>query len=359
VDKIKSGLIGCGRISYKHIEAIANLYKEVELICVCDIIEERANAKASEYVDLLVNKNVEQEIVKPRIYTDLDEMLNHEKMDLLSICTPSGLHPVHGVKAAKKHINVLSEKPMATNLKLADELIKICDEAKVKLFVVKQNRLNSTMQLLKKAVDKGRFGRIYMILSNVLWSRTQSYYDEAKWRGTWEYDGGAFSNQASHYIDSIEWLGGPVESVTAITGTLGRKIETEDTGSAVIRFRNGAIGNINVTMLTYPKNYEGSITIIGEKGTAKVGGVAINNIEKWEFEDVDEDDKLVASSNYEPPNVYGFGHTGYYENILEVLKGNAEPSTDGREGKKSLELIIGIYKSSREGRIIQFPLDLY
>ncbi|PKM52338.1 MAG: oxidoreductase [Firmicutes bacterium HGW-Firmicutes-7] len=359
MDKIKSGLIGCGRISYKHIEAIANLYKEVELICVCDIIEERANAKASEYVDLLVNKNVEQEIVKPRIYTDLDEMLNHEKMDLLSICTPSGLHPVHGVKAAKKHINVLSEKPMATNLKLADELIKICDEAKVKLFVVKQNRLNSTMQLLKKAVDKGRFGRIYMILSNVLWSRTQSYYDEAKWRGTWEYDGGAFSNQASHYIDSIEWLGGPVESVTAITGTLGRKIETEDTGSAVIRFRNGAIGNINVTMLTYPKNYEGSITIIGEKGTAKVGGVAINNIEKWEFEDVDEDDKLVASSNYEPPNVYGFGHTGYYENILEVLKGNAEPSTDGREGKKSLELIIGIYKSSREGRIIQFPLDLY
>lgn len=359
MEKIKFGLIGCGRISYKHIEAIANLYKEVELICVCDIIEERANAKASEYVDRLVNKDIKQEIVKPRIYTDLDEMLNHEKMDVLSICTPSGLHPVHGVKAAQKHINVLSEKPMATNLKLADELIKICDESKVKLFVVKQNRLNSTMQLLKRAVDKGRFGRIYMILSNVLWSRTQSYYDEAKWRGTWEFDGGAFSNQASHYIDSIEWLGGPVESVTAITGTLGRKIETEDTGSAVIRFRNGAIGNINVTMLTYPKNFEGSITIIGEKGIAKVGGVAINNIEKWEFEEADEDDKLVASSNYEPPNVYGFGHTGYYENILEVLKGNAEPSTDGREGKKSLELIIGIYKSSREGRTIQFPLDLY
>lgn len=357
--KIRFALVGCGRISYKHIEAIANLYQEAELLCVCDVVKERADAKASEYVENLVNKGIKQEIVKPKVYVDLDEMLANEEIDVLSICTPSGLHPVHGIRAAKKHIHVLSEKPMATNLKLADDLIKACDEARVRLFVVKQNRLNSTMQLLKRAVDKGRFGKIYMILSNVLWTRPQSYYDEAKWRGTWEFDGGAFSNQASHYIDTIEWLGGPVESVTAITGTLARKIEAEDTGSAVIKFRNGAIGNINVTMLTYPGNLEGSITIIGEKGTVKVGGVAINRIEKWEFEKEDEDDKLVASSNYEPPNIYGFGHTGYYENVLEVLKGKAEPNTDGREGKKSLELIMGMYKSSREGRTIQLPLDLY
>ena len=357
--KLRFGLIGCGRISYKHIDAMASLHKDAELICVCDIKEERAKAKANEYVESLNKKGINEDIVKPEVYLELDEMLEREKIDVLSVCTPSGLHPIHGIKAAKKHVNVISEKPMATNLKLADDFIKACDEAKVKLFVVKQNRLNSTMQLLKKAVDGGRFGKIYMILSNVLWARPQSYYDEAKWRGTWEFDGGAFCNQASHYIDSIEWLGGAVESVTAITGTLSRKIETEDTGSAVIKFRNGAIGNINVTMLTYPTNFEGSITIIGEKGTAKVGGVAINRIEKWEFAEEDEADRLVSLSNYEPPNIYGFGHTGYYENVIKVLKENAKPNTDGREGKRSLELIMGIYKSSREGRTIQLPLDLY
>lgn len=357
--KISFGLVGCGRISYKHIEAITSLCEEAELTCLCDIIKDRASAKAFEYRKILADKNTGQAIAEPRIYADLDEMLDNEKFDVLSICTPSGLHPVHGIKAAKKHISVLTEKPMATNLKSADALIKICEEAEVKLFVVKQNRLNSTVQLLKRAVDKGRFGNIYMILSNVLWLRPQNYYDEAKWRGTWEFDGGAFSNQASHYIDTLQWLGGPVESVTAITGTLARKIETEDTGSAVIKFKSGAIGNINVTMLTYPGNMEGSIAVIGEKGTAKLGGVAINTIEKWEFEDEDADDKLVASSCYEPPNIYGFGHTGYYKNILEVLKGKAEPNTDGHEGRKSLELITGIYQSSREGRTIQLPVGLY
>jgi UDP-N-acetyl-2-amino-2-deoxyglucuronate dehydrogenase len=350
--KVRFGLVGCGRISNNHVKAIASLYEEAELTCVCDILGERAITRALEY-----GKSVTGGVPEPRIYTNLDELLGIEEIDVLSICTPSGLHPVHGIMAAKKHINILTEKPMATSLKAADELIEACDEANVRLFVVKQNRLNSTVQLLKKAVDKGRFGKIYMILSNVLWLRPQSYYDEAGWRGTLELDGGAFCNQASHYIDSIQWLGGTVESVTAITGTLARRIEAEDTGSAVIQFKNGTIGNINVTMLTYPGNLEGSILVIGEKGTVKLGGVAINKIEKWEFEVGDEDDELVASSCYEPPNVYGFGHTGYYANVLEVLKGNAEPNTDGHEGRKSLELIAGIYKSSREGRTIQFPVD--
>ncbi|NJD02108.1 MAG: Gfo/Idh/MocA family oxidoreductase [Ruminiclostridium sp.] len=358
-EKIRFGLAGCGRISGKHIEAISYLDQAAELVCVCDLIKERANLKALAYLNYLENAGIKPEVPKPAVYADLDEMLKKEEIDILSICTPSGLHPVHGIKAAQKHIHVLTEKPMATNLRLADDLIKACDEAKVKLFVVKQNRLNSTMQLLKSAVDKGRFGKIHMILVNVLWSRPQSYYDEAKWRGTWEFDGGAFCNQASHYADLVEWLGGPVESVTAMTGTLARRIETEDTGSAVIRFRNGAIGSMNVTMLAYPKNVEGSITIIGEKGTVRVGGVAINRIERWEFQEEDEDDKIAASLSYEPPNVYGFGHTGYYRNVLEVLKGNAEPDIDGREGRKSLELIMGIYKSSREGRAIQLPIDLY
>ena len=355
--KIRFGLVGCGRISYKHVEAIAGLYAKAQLVCVCDLLEDRAAAKAADYMKLIGSMDVEHATPVPHSYSDLNAMLRNEEIDVLSICTPSGLHPVHGIMAAEKHIHVITEKPMATGLKAADDLIGACDHAKVRLFVVKQNRLNSTVQLLKKAVDKGRFGEIYMFLSNVLWLRPQSYYDEAGWRGTWELDGGAFSNQASHYADTLQWLGGPIESVTAITGTLARKIEAEDTGSAVIRFRNGAIGNINVTMLTYPGNLEGSITVIGEKGTVKLGGVAINKIEKWEFETCNEDDKLVISSCYEPPNVYGFGHTGYYANVLEVLNGNTEPNTDGHEGRKSLELIAGIYKSSREGRTVQFPID--
>jgi UDP-N-acetyl-2-amino-2-deoxyglucuronate dehydrogenase len=355
--KVKFGLVGCGRISYKHIEAIAGFYAEAELVCVCDIMIERARAKAADYMKITGARDVEPVIPAPHIYADLEEMLENEEIDILSVCTPSGLHPVHGIMAAKKHIHVLTEKPMAAALKAADDLIKACDEAKVRLFVVKQNRLNSTVQLLKRAVDKGRFGKIYMLLSNVLWLRPQSYYDEASWRGTWEFDGGAFSNQASHYVDTLQWLGGPIESVTAITGTLARRIEAEDTGSAVIRFKNGAIGNINVTMLTYPGNLEGSITVIGEKGTVKLGGIAINKIEKWEFETDDADDALVAASCYEPPNVYGFGHTGYYANVLGVLGGKEAPNTDGHEGRKSLELIAGIYKSTREGRTVQFPID--
>ncbi len=355
--RIRFGLVGCGRISYKHVEAIAGLSAEAELVCMCDILADRAIAKAADYLKITDTLGVGPAIPAPHIYTDLKKMLENEEIDILSICTPSGLHPLHGIMAVEKHLHVLTEKPMAASLKAADDLIRTCDEAKVRLFVVKQNRLNSTVQLLKRAVDKGRFGKIYMLLSNVLWMRPQSYYDEAGWRGTWEFDGGAFSNQASHYVDTLQWLGGPIESVTAITATLARKIETEDTGSAVIRFKNGAIGNINVTMLTYPGNLEGSIAIIGEKGTVKLGGVAINKIEKWEFETGDKDDELVASSGYEPPNVYGFGHAGYYANILEVLRGNAEANTDGHEGRKSLELITGIYQSSREGRTVNFPID--
>lgn len=278
-------------------------------------------------------------------------------MDAVILSTPSGLHPMQGIMAAEKGLHVVSEKPMATNLKMADAMIHACDQNGVKLFVVKQNRLNATLQLLKRAVDKGRFGRIYMASVNVFWTRPQEYYDQAKWRGTWEFDGGAFLNQASHYVDMMEWLMGPVESVMAYTATMARRIETEDTGVAALRFRNGALGNMNVTMLTHPKNYEGSITILGEKGTVKIGGIAVNKIEHWEFEEYDDDDKLIQTTDYLPPNVYGFGHTGYYQNVLDVLENGEEPNTDGREGRKSLEIILAIYKSAREGKSIPLPLD--
>lgn len=378
--KVKFALVGCGRISGKHIEAISSLYNEAELTCVCDIIKERACKKASEYVRLLRNNIINAnsgpvlsessslpkssgpqvytlpEIKEPRVYTDFSDMLDHEPVDVLSICTPSGLHPVHGIIAAKRGIHVLTEKPMAVSLDMADALIRECDEAGVKLFVVLQNRLNSTVRLLKRAVDTGRFGKIYSLFSNVLWLRPQSYYDEAAWRGTRAMDGGAFLNQACHYADSLQWLGGPIDSVTAMIDTLARRIEAEDTGSAIIKFKSGAIGNLNVSMLTYPGNLEGSLTILGQKGTVRLGGVALNKIVEWSFEEWDRDDELVASSSYDPPDIYGFGHIGYYSNVLKALKGNIRADTDGPEGRKSLELISAIYKSSEEGRTIRLPL---
>ncbi|NLK86293.1 MAG: Gfo/Idh/MocA family oxidoreductase [Clostridiaceae bacterium] len=354
--KIKFGLVGCGRISSRHIAALAAFRENAVLTCVCDLIADRAAIKAAEYIREASCRG-KGSIMKPRIYLNLDDMLENEDIDVLSICTPSGLHPIHGIKAAGKHIHVLTEKPMGIDLPSADKLIKACEENEVRLFVMMQNRLNSTVRLLKRSMDKGRFGRIHMLLSNVLWQRPQSYYDQAPWRGTWEMDGGAFCNQAIHYVDMLQWLGGPVETAAALTGTLGRQIEAEDTGSAVIRYKSGAIGSLNVTMLTFPRNVEGSISVLGEKGTVKIGGMALNRIEKWEFETSDDDDLLAAESCYEPADVYGYGHTAYYSNVLDVLGGKAEPCADGPEGRKSLELVCAIYRSAREGEVVFLPDD--
>ncbi|MDD3607050.1 MAG: Gfo/Idh/MocA family oxidoreductase [Candidatus Cloacimonas acidaminovorans] len=339
---VKIGLIGCGRISKNHLDAVSQI-PEAEFVAVCDLVEEKMQAVAENYGI----KN---------LYNNYQDMLENEKLDLVSICTPSGLHPQMGIDVANHKINVLTEKPMATNIELADALIRACDQNKVKLFVVKQNRLNATMQLLKRAIDKGRFGRIYLAESNVFWQRPQSYYDAEKWRGTWEFDGGAFMNQASHYVDALYWLLGNVDSVMAYTATMARRIEAEDTGCAILHFRNGIIATINVTMLTYPKNFEGSITIIGEKGTVKIGGVAVNKIEKWEFEDYDDDDRIAQDANYQPPNVYGFGHNPYYRNVIDVLLGKDVPSTDGRDGRKSVEIIQAIYRSAKTGKRVSLPL---
>ncbi|MCB5262072.1 MAG: Gfo/Idh/MocA family oxidoreductase [Candidatus Cloacimonetes bacterium] len=342
MEKVRIGLIGCGRISKNHLDAVSQI-PEAEFVAVCDTVPEKA-------------KQVAEERGITKVYDDHHEMLAKEELDLVSICTPSGMHPEHGVDVANAGVHVLTEKPMAINIAAADRLIKACDDNHVHLFVVKQNRLNSTMQLLKQAVEKNRFGRIYMAQANVFWQRPQAYYDMEKWRGTWEFDGGAYMNQASHYVDAMYWLLGNVDSVSAYTATMARNIEAEDTGSAIIHFRNGIIASINVTMLTYPKNFEGSITIIGEKGTVKVGGVAVNKIEKWEFEEYNDDDRIALDSNYVPPNIYGFGHNPYYRNVVDTLLGRAVPSTDGRDGRKSVEIIQAIYRSAKTGKRISLPL---
>ncbi|MEN8215499.1 MAG: Gfo/Idh/MocA family oxidoreductase [Pseudomonadota bacterium] len=341
--KIRIGIVGCGRISKNHFASIEKHNEHLELVSVCD-----SNP------DVLKNHQEQYQISG---YFSLDEMLNQEKLDIVSICTPSGLHSEQAIKIAQKGVHVISEKPMATRWADALHMVKACDEANVHLFIVKQNRRNSTLQLLKRAVQEKRFGRIYMVHLNVFWTRPQAYYDSAKWRGTWELDGGAFMNQASHYVDLIDWLIGPVDSIQAMTGTLARDIEVEDTGVLNVRWRNGALGSMSVTMLTYPKNYEGSITILGEKGTVRVGGVAVNEIQDWTFADEKDYDQKIKEANYETTSVYGFGHPLYFKNVIDVLRGVAEKETDGREGLRSLEILIAAYLSARDGKTVSLPLE--
>lgn len=341
--RIRFALVGCGRIATNHFDAIAQHSARCELVGVCDI-DQAALARAAEATGA-------------HPYRSLSEMLARSDADAVVIATPSGLHPEQAIQIAAAGRHVITEKPMATRWEDGKRMVGACDAAGVRMFVVKQNRRNATLQLLKRAVDKKRFGRIYMVNLNVFWTRPDAYYNSAKWRGTWEYDGGAFMNQASHYVDLIDWIVGPVESLQAYTATLARDIEVEDTGVISLRWRNGALGSMNVTMLTYPRNMEGSITILGETGTVRIGGVAVNDVQQWEFAAPDEDDLLVREASYQTTSVYGYGHPLYYDNVIKVLRGEAEPETDGREGLKSLEVLVAAYKSARDGKRVALPLE--
>lgn len=341
--KIKVAVVGCGRISANHFGSIEKHAENLELVAVCDNNEAKLDEHRAKYS---VNG-----------YSSLEKMLITEDLDLVCICTPSGVHPDQVELAAKHGVNVVTEKPMATRWADGVRMVKACDDAGVRLLVVKQNRRNATLQLLKRAVEEKRFGKIHMVHLNVFWTRPQSYYDQAKWRGTWEFDGGAFMNQASHYVDLLEWIIGPIEKVQAMMST-NLDIEVEDTGVLNIKWRSGALGSMSVTMMTYPKNLEGSITILGEKGTVRVGGVAVNEIQTWEFEEEKDYDKSIKDANYETTSVYGFGHPLYYENVVDVIRGDAEPATDGREGLKSLEVLIASYIASRDGSTVNLPLEL-
>lgn len=341
--KIRFALVGCGRIAKNHFSAIAAHYESCQLVGICD-----TDQKA--LIEAVGNTGA-----KP--YNSLEAMLAECDADAVVVCTPSGLHSEQAIQIARSGRHVITEKPMATRWEDGKRMVAACDGAGVRMFVVKQNRRNATLQLLKRAVDKKRFGRIYMVNLNVFWSRPDAYYQSAKWRGTWEFDGGAFMNQASHYVDLIDWIVGPVESLQAYTATLARDIEVEDTGVISLRWRCGALGSMNVTMLTYPRNLEGSITILGEHGTVRIGGVAVNEVQQWEFAQPDPDDAKVSEASYQTTSVYGFGHPSYYDNVIKVLRGEAEAETDGREGLKSLEVLIAAYKSARDGQRVALPLE--
>lgn len=341
--KVRFALAGCGRISANHFAAISAHADRAELVGVCDV-DATALAAAEAHTGA-------------EGFSSFDALVDNCAADVVILTTPSGLHADQAIRGAASGHHIVTEKPMATRWQDGKRMVQACDQAGVFLFVVKQNRKNATLQLLKQAIERGRFGRIHMVTVNVFWNRPQSYYDSARWRGTWEFDGGAFMNQASHYVDLLDWLIGPVESVQAYTATLARNIQVEDTGVLSIRWRTGALGSMNVTMLTYPKNLEGSMTVIGERGTARIGGVAVNRIEHWEFADEDETDALVAAASYETSSVYGFGHARYYDNVIKALCGEEPPDTDGREGLRSLELLSATYLSARDGRRVALPLD--
>lgn len=337
MNKINIALVGCGRISGKHFEAILNNADDFCLTAVCDSDPMMAEEKGTQY--------------HVPYFTDIETMLEKvPSIELVSLCTPSGLHPAHSMICSAHQKHVMTEKPMGCRVSEAIAMIEAAKQKDKRLFVVKQNRLNPTVQALKAAIEAGDFGKIYLAHINVFWTRPQAYYDQAAWRGTWEYDGGAFMNQASHYVDLLEYLMGGVESVQAMTKTLARNIEAEDTGVVNFSWKNGAVGSMAVTMLTYPKNLEGSITIIGEKGTARIDGVALNEIKHWFFEKSSVSHS--ADLNYMPENVYGNGHTPYYKNVADVLLRDAAPVSDGESGLKSLKLLSAIYEAARTGNTI-------
>ncbi len=342
--RIRFALVGCGRIARNHVEAIAAHAAHAELVGVCDDDPAALAAMCTQ--------------TGAPGFTSLDELLANCPCDVVTLATPSGLHAAQAVRAAAAGRHVITEKPMATRWADGQRMVEACDHAGVRLFVVKQNRRNPTLRLLKQAIDAGRFGRLYLAEVSVIWSRPQSYYDSAAWRGTWEFDGGAFMNQASHYIDLLDWLVGPVESVHAYTATLARDIEVEDTGVACVRWRSGALGTVSVTMLEHRKNFEGTITLVGQHGTVRIGGVAVNEIQHWDFATATPEDAQVRDASYLTTSVYGHGHPLYYENVIAALRGDAQAETDGREGLRSLELLVAMYKSARDGDRVSLPLEL-
>jgi UDP-N-acetyl-2-amino-2-deoxyglucuronate dehydrogenase len=335
---IKFGLLGCGRIAKRHADLLGGGHiAGAKLVAVCDDQPERADAVAARFG-------------VPAFY-NIDEFLGQEGLDAVSVLTPSGMHPAHAIATAKAGKHVIVEKPMALRLQDADTMIRACDAAAVKLFVVKQNRFNVPVVKAREALEAGRFGRLVLGTVRVRWCRDQAYYDHDKWRGTWAYDGGVLANQASHHVDMLEWFFGDVVSVHARGATALVNIETEDTAVATLRFRNGALGIIEATTAVRPKDLEGSLSILGEKGTVEIAGFAVNKIRHWQFaEELSSDADVMEKFSVNPPNVYGFGHQAYYEHVVKCLNDQSPALVDGLQGRKSLELISALYESIETGK---------
>lgn len=342
---IRFGLLGCGRIAKRHSELLGgNHIDRASLVAVCDSVRSRADALAAKF--------------GVPAYEDLEAFLDHKDMDAVAVLTPSGLHPQHAIACARAGKHVVVEKPMALRLQDADDMIRACDEVGVKLFVVKQNRFNVPVVKAREALDAGRFGRLVLGTVRVRWCRDQAYYDQDAWRGTWAYDGGVLTNQASHHIDMLEWFFGDVVSVHARATTALVKVETEDTAVATLKFRNGALGIIEATTAVRPKDLEGSLSILGERGAVEIAGFAVNQIRHWHFVDELPTDKVVVEKfSVNPPNVYGFGHQAYYQHVVDCLLHQRAALVDGLQGRKSLELISALYRSIETGEEVALRFE--
>jgi len=333
----KFALVGCGRIAKRHAELLSGVVENARLSAVCDTDESRARSFGEKY--------------GVPWFTDMDDMMAQAKPDVVSVLTPSGLHKEHVVRLAPYGRHIVVEKPMALTLDDADAMIAACDRHGCRLFVVKQNRFNVPVVKLREAIEQERFGKLVMGTVRVRWCRTQAYYDQDAWRGTWALDGGVLTNQASHHVDLLEWMMGEVDSVFAKSTTALVDVETEDTALAILKFRNGALGCIEATTAARPKDLEGSISVLGENGTVEIGGFAVNQMKTWSFTQAAPDDgEVLEKYSVNPPNVYGFGHQAYYEHVLECLDSGKQQLVDGLEGRRSVELITAIYESIETGQ---------
>lgn len=330
---IKFALVGCGRIAKRHSELLGHdQIKGASLVAVCDLSEDKA-------------RDIGEQFNVPW-FTDMHKMMSEVNIDAVSVLTESGLHSKNVLELAQYSKHIVVEKPMALTLQDADNMIRACDEAGCRLFVIKQNRFNVPVLKTREALESGRFGKLVMGTVRVRWCRPQAYYDQDPWRGTWAMDGGVLTNQASHHIDLLEWMMGDVESVYAMSTTALADIETEDTAVIALRFANGALGVIEATTATRPIDLEGSLSLLGENGTVEIGGFAVNQMKVWNFvEPAEDDDRVMEDYSVNPPNVYGFGHQAYYDHVVECIAYNKQHLVDGLVGRKSLELINAIYES--------------
>lgn len=330
--KIRFSIIGCGRISYRHIEAIAQNPK-AELVSLCDLnLEKAAERNAG---------------VGVKIYQDYNKMLEKEEIDVVCINTPSGMHAEHAMDVIDKYKkHVVIEKPVSLSIQEGLELIETAKKNNVKLFVVHQNRFNKAILKIKSAIDSNLFGKIALGTVRIRWSRGQVYYDRDPWRGTWALDGGALTNQAIHHLDLLQWLVGGVYSVSAIGATQLVKVEVEDTACAWLKFKNGALGIVEVTTAARPlnKDLEASISILGENGVVIVEGASVNKLSTWTFNKID-----LSEYSEDPPNVYGFGHNQIINNVVSVLSGEGEPLVRGEDAMNSIRLLHALYRSIETG----------
>lgn len=351
--KLKFAIVGCGRISYKHVEALLANKEEAILVATCDIVKEKAEEKKVEYIDKL------GESIEVNVYTDYNEMLEKEDLDVVCIATESGYHPEIAINCMNNKKHIICEKPMALSIKDADDMIKCAKDNNVKLCVSHQNRFNKPIQQLRTAVEEDRFGRLVNGTARILWNRNMGYYEQAPWRGTWELDGGTLMNQCIHNIDLLQWMmGGEIDTVYAQCDTFLRDIEAEDFGAIIIRFKNGSIGMIEGSACVYPKNLEETLSIFGEKGTVCIGGLAVNKIETWRFADnKDNEDEILKAQEGDPDSVYGFGHIPLFKDTIEAIKDDREPLVSGEEGKKGMSIILAAYKSRLTGMPVKFPME--